>query len=267
MVVLVVESREARVTERATVPQQTARAMMREALRRGLVPGDRLAAEPTLMSYFGVSRGSLRETLRVLSFLGAIEVRSGPGGGARIAMPQPRVIGSALAMALQFRGATLRTVLEARAAMEPAMAGLAAAHRKDQDLAALDACLQRLDRAAGTEAFQHENDRFHHLLAVAAGNEVLTLIVPALTWITTAVARDREPDIDPRSIADKSRIAAAVRARDATAAREATIAMFDRVLADLDQHQPRQLAAQVIWPDVDELLDTDEERDQRAWTR
>ncbi|WP_245565942.1 hypothetical protein [Thermocrispum municipale] len=38
------------------------------------------------MGYFDVSRGSLREALRLLSFLGAIDVRSGPGGGPRIAV-------------------------------------------------------------------------------------------------------------------------------------------------------------------------------------
>lgn len=255
------------MAERATVPQQAARRVMREALRRNLVPGDRLAAEPTLMSYFGVSRGSLREALRVLTFLGAIEVRSGPGGGARIAVPRPRVVGSALAMSLQFRGATLRTVLEARAAIEPSMAGLAATHRKDQDLAAIDACVQRLEESAGTEAFRRENDRFHQLLAVAAGNEVLTIVVPALSWISTAVEWDHAPETDARIAQQKAQIASAVRGRDAAAASAATGASFDLTLADLERCRPEQLAARVVWSDVDELLDTEEERDGTPWTR
>ncbi|PXY17439.1 FadR/GntR family transcriptional regulator [Prauserella muralis] len=256
--------------ERTTVPRQTARRMMREALRRELLPGDRLAAEPTLMSYFDVSRASLRETLRVLSFLGAIEVRSGPSGGARIAMPRPGVIGSALAMALQFRNATLRTVLEARAAIEPPVAALAAAHHKDQDLAALTSCLQRLERTAGTVSFQRERDRFHQHLAHAAGNEVLTLLVSALTRICTAIEANHSRATDARLLTEHARIAAAIRARDAAAAQDATTALFGVALADLDEHHPHQLAARVVWPDVDELLDADdaaEERSEMEWTQ
>lgn len=253
--------------ERETVPQRTARAMMREALRRGLVPGDRLASEPTLMSYFGVSRGSLRETLRVLAFLGAIEVRSGPGGGSRIAMPRPRVIGSALAMALQFRGATLRTVLEARAALEPAMVELAANRRKDQDLAALDASLRRLEQDTGTTASRQAHDRFHHVLATAAGNEVFILLVPALAWISSAINFEHDPEADARLTTQKALIAEAVRGRDATAAKDATTALFDLMVSDLEKNHPRQLTARVVWPDVDELLNADDRKDETTWTQ
>ena len=175
------------MAKRGTVPQRTARQMIREALRRGLAPGDRLASEPVLLSYFKVSRASLREALRVLSFLGAVEVRSGPGGGSQIAMPRPRVVASALAMALQFRSATLRTLMEAREAVEPAMASLAATRRKDQDLAALEECLQRLAGAVEADDIRQESHRFHQLIATAGGNEVFSLLIPALTWISTAM--------------------------------------------------------------------------------
>lgn len=253
------------MAERRTVPRQTARRMMRETLRRNLVPGDRLASEPTLLGHFGVSRGSLREALRLLSFLGAIDIRSGPGGGARIAMPQPRVVGSALAMALQFRAATLRSLLEARAAMEPAIAGLAATHRRDQDLAALDACLDRLS-APGDPGRHREGERFHQLVAAASGNEVLAILVAALTWISTAVEYRHEPQTERRLVEERIGIADAILARDSCAAGARTAAVFRAILDDLERHQPEQLAARVVWPDVDELDGIEDRRDETSWT-
>ena len=242
-----------------TVPQRTARQVMREALRRNLVPGDRLASEATLMSYFKVSRGSLREALRVLAFLGAIEIRPGPGGGPRIATPQPQVVGSSLAMALQFRGATLRTLLEARAAMEPSIAALAALRRKDDEVAALEACVVRLEAAVGTDDFTQPNHRFHQLLAIAAGNEALTLLVSALTWMSRAVEWRYDRLTQERIACQKKAIVGALQARDETWARNLTAAMFAGVLNDPGHAE--HLSARVVWADVDELMHDGEEHD------
>lgn len=209
------------------------------------------------MSYFEVSRGSLREALRVLAFLGAIEIRPGPGGGPRIAMPQPQVVGSSLAMALQFRGATLRTLLEARAAMEPSIAALAAARRKDDELAALEACTVRLEAAVGTEGFTGPNHQFHHLLAIAAGNEALALLVAALAWMSRAVEWRYDQPTQERIVRQKKAIVGALQARDETRARDLTAAMFAGVLDD--PRNAEHLSARVVWADVDELMHGNEE--------
>ena len=260
------------MSDRATIPQLTARRIMREASRRELVPGDRLASEPTLMGFFSVSRGSLREALRTLEFLGAIETRTGPGGGTRISMPQPRVVASALAMALQFRGATLRTVLEARSAVEPPVAGSAALSRKDQDLAALDTCLARLHGPSDAAELRRHSDQFDRLVAAAAGNDVLSLLVSALTWMSTTVDWQHTAAFDRRLVAHKAAIAGAIRARDASEATARTAELFGEALDDLERHQPRQLAARIVWADVDELLrpadgSGDEPREVPTWAR
>jgi len=246
------------VAERGTVPQSTARRVMREVLRRRLVTGDRLASEPTLMSYFKVSRGSLREALRVLAFLGAIEGRPGPGGAPRIAMPQARVVGSSLAVALQFRGATLRTLLQARAAMEPSIAALAAVRRKDDDLTAPKACVVRLEAAVGTEGFARPNHQFHRLLAVAAGNEALILMVATLTRMSCAVDWGYDQSPQEWIAGEKRAIVGALRARDEVCARDLTEAMFAGVLDDPGNGE--HLSARVVWADVDEFMHDDKEQ-------
>lgn len=268
------------MNEKPGVPRQAARQMMREAVSRGLVPGDRLASEKALMGFFKISRGSLREALRLLSFLGAIEVRTGPGGGARLALPRAHVVASALAMAVQMRGSSLRSVLEASMALEPVVAGLAATHRDDRDLALLDASLARLASSAGTDHFVEESRGFRHCVATACGNDVLGLVVDALMAMSTSLGLPHPPKAHERVVAESVAIAMAIRSRDSTMAGEVTSAMLENLLADLDADHPAQLAARIQWADVDQLCDqksseklVDNEQERRKkregalWTR
>lgn len=248
-----------------SVPRVTARRMMREAVARRLVPGDRLASEPTLMSYFDVSRGSLRETLRVLSYLGAIDVRSGPGGGARIARPGPRVVGSALAIALQFRGTTLRGLLEARAVLEPIAARLAAQRADTTDFAMLQACHDRLAASAAPAHRQRERLEFHRLLAAATGNDVLELIVTALAWMGDALDRAGPA---PGDGSDEARgaLLASIGSGDAVGASEHAAAVIAATTGRLRDGAARALDQRVLWPDVDELPDIEDRKDVATWT-
>lgn len=59
---------------------------------RRLREGDRLPAEPVLMSTFGASRPSVREALRILESDGLITVRRGAAGGALVARPDHRQV-------------------------------------------------------------------------------------------------------------------------------------------------------------------------------
>lgn len=258
------ESRNAGTT-RDSVPRLTARRMMREAVARRLVPGDRLASEPTLMSYFDVSRGSLREALRVLSYLGAIDVRSGPGGGARIAQPGPRVVGSALAIALQFRGTTLRGLLDARAVLEPVAARLAAQRRDMTDLAMLSACHERLAASATSVHRQRERLEFHRLLAAATGNDVLELVLTSLAWMGDALDRAGP---EPGEACDEARAAllVAIRAGDAAGAAGHAAAVFAATTNRLHDGAARALDKRVLWPDIDELPDIENRKDVATWT-
>lgn len=56
-------------------------------LNGSLRPGDRLPAENSLMSRFGVSRPSLREALRLLEAEELIDIRRGAQGGAVVRRP------------------------------------------------------------------------------------------------------------------------------------------------------------------------------------
>ena len=90
-----------------------------QIIRGELREGDALPPESTLMEQFGVSRPTLREAFRVLESEALISVRRGARGGARVHAPNGDVAARYAGLVLQFRGATLADVYEARKAIDP----------------------------------------------------------------------------------------------------------------------------------------------------
>lgn len=243
---------------RGSLPAHTARRLMRDFLGRGLAPGEVLADEATLVERYGVSRGTLRQALRLLSFLGAVTVKTGPAGGPRLSTPEPSVVGSALGMVVQFRGATLRTVFEARLAIEPAVASLAAVHRTDVDLALLDESLRALvdtQERSGPE-YREQAVRYLVRVAEASRNAFLATIVPALAAMTATVPRHYTRDRSELTGHVRA-VIEAIRLADADAAGDAARHRVGSLLADLQAHRPGQLENRILWPDLDEVLSGD----------
>ena len=121
---------------------------MAAQLRRQIVlgelkEGDQLSPESVLMEEFGVSRPTLREAFRILEAEGAIMVRRGVRGGARVQVPDITVAARQIGLLLQYRGALLSDVYEVRAVLEPAAARMAAKRRTSADLARLQEALDR----------------------------------------------------------------------------------------------------------------------------
>ncbi|MCG3753943.1 FadR/GntR family transcriptional regulator [Amycolatopsis sp. Poz14] len=244
---------------RGALPTRTARRILRDFVARGLRPGDALADESTLLAEYGVARGTLREALRLLTFLGAVTVQSGRLGGPRLAKPGPATVGSALGMVVQFDGATLRTVFEARVAVEPAVAGLAAGNRTDADLALIDdsfAGLETTQRRRGPDYAAHAVD-YTLRVAQASHNPVLATIVPALAAMTTTVPWRYPQGSRPELTSRVHTIVDAVRAGKSTAASEATRDMITWLMDSIDSSQPGKLESRILWPDVDEVLSGD----------
>jgi DNA-binding FadR family transcriptional regulator len=238
-----------RRTKAATV---LAKNIVREIHRRGLAPGDKLLSEHRMVERYGVARGSLREALRYLELQGVLRIKSGPGGGPVIDMPNGHHFASTLALMLQFVGARFRAIVETRWVVEPGMAALAAERASAADLDALRGCLDAMRAQLGeTARFQEENRRFHDLLAFASGNPVLRFLLPALHWISDGAPVEYSPAERRRILRAMRQILAAVEGRDRTAAYESMQRFFAMSLAYLDRTYPDVLARPVAWSDSD----------------
>jgi len=147
--------------------------------QRGYGPGDRLPSIVRMARQLGVAHPTLREGLRKLEMLGVVEIRHGAGVFVgRDA--NPLLISNPI-----YEGAVPRRLLldlvDARMAMEPTCAALAAEHATADQLARMRRLLQGAGggREGGDEVAEATRD-FHREIALASGNVVLHQLLDAL---------------------------------------------------------------------------------------
>ena len=70
-----------KIARTSTITQKIINQIRTAILEGKLKPGDVLPPEKELMEQFGVSKQTLRESLRALEHMGMIDVRKGIGGG------------------------------------------------------------------------------------------------------------------------------------------------------------------------------------------
>ena len=90
-----------------------------------------------MLEEYQVGRGTLRESLRFLELQGIMSLKPGPGGGPVVERPEATSLATSLMLLLQFTDAQYRVVAEARVALEPTMARLAAERMTPESLAEL----------------------------------------------------------------------------------------------------------------------------------
>jgi DNA-binding FadR family transcriptional regulator len=143
---------------------------MAEIRSGAFAPGERLPSERELARRLEVGRASVREAIAALGVQGAIETR--PGSGSFVADGAAERLGAGLP-----HDASPSDLLEARLALEPAVARLAAERgRPDREmellLAEMEAASDPADPSA--RAGWNASDReFHRRIAVLTGNPVL----------------------------------------------------------------------------------------------
>lgn len=129
-----------------------------------LKPGDKLPSERELAQNFDVSRPTIREALAALELAGLAKSHKGRG---------TVVTGSAAAVATWGVEVLPSQVFEARLAIEPALAALAAEKRYPEDMDMLEATLAKME-AAFAETGDYGSDLpLHRAIARAARNPIL----------------------------------------------------------------------------------------------
>jgi DNA-binding FadR family transcriptional regulator len=160
---------------------------IREQIIRGeLREDDALPPESELMAQFGVSRPTLREGFRILESEGLIVVRRGARGGARVRVPDHAVAARFAGLVLQYRGATLADVFQARTMIEAPAARMLASAKHRAEIA------RRLQAYVDEHALDLRNPArapdFHRLVVELTGNQTLVLLTGMLEDIAEAAA-------------------------------------------------------------------------------
>lgn len=144
--------------------------------------GAMLPPERELRELFGISRGTLREAMRVLEQKGLVEIRPGGGGGALVRGATTDPVSESLALLIRHRKVSLDDLAEFREGVEGIVTEAAARRATKTDVEELEKLLSEARRycARGTAAwdrFIRIDERMHMTLARISGNPVYGFIL------------------------------------------------------------------------------------------
>lgn len=187
-----------------------------------LKPGDMLPSERELVQMLGVSRCSVRDAIRSLELMGLLQPLQGIGTVVRD--PSAGSVAGSIAGALLQRRGVIQELLDVRKVIEPPLARRAAEHASPEQIAHLEAVLDRQERKIrhGELAIE-EDSEFHYGIALGANNSVLLKVVDMLMDFLKETRQRLLQGAGRRekSLAGHRLILAALKAGDASAAEAA----------------------------------------------
>lgn len=221
---------------------QVLAAQIKQEIISGTYPeGTMLPPETEMAMQLNVSRPTVREALRLLESEGLVSIRPGPRGGPRVERPSGTTVTRSLTTLFQYERVSLAELLEARRAVEPACARVAASRATADDVAALRRSVENMRAALDDDAgFWTENANFHLALTEAGRNTVLNTLMVALRELIYGFTADMHITFDERieTLAEHTEIMEAIAAHDpdrAAQAAEAHLASSEMRLKEMWQ--------------------------------
>jgi len=214
---------------RRSRPQKVAEAIKQWVVERGLQPGDRLPGEADLMARFGMSKGTIREAMRLLQAQGLVVTKTGPGGGSFVGAVGPDRARALLSNYFYFQQVSIDDIYAVRIALEPELAASLAGRLTGAQLAELEeitrAYAMPAEDAAGERAQHVASLRFHSRLAAFGDNPMLGFFVDFLAQMLTDLTLYQKLYTEPNRVLWREGLShhrdliAALRNGDAEAAR------------------------------------------------
>lgn len=142
--------------------------------------GTRLPAERDLATQLGVSRGAVREAIRVLQAQGILVSGTGRGNGTRVQARPSNAIGRILRLQLALDVVSFADLTETRVALERAACAAAARRREPEPLARAGALLEQMREVVSPAPFNELDTDFHVALAEAGDNRLMSNLTVAI---------------------------------------------------------------------------------------
>jgi DNA-binding FadR family transcriptional regulator len=186
---------------RTNLTDTAVEAIRTEILAGRWAVGGQLPNEATLSSLLSVSRGTVREAVRVLVARGYLETRQGSGTYVRSKTDPSESFSRA-------RGASLRDLLEARCALEVEAARMAAIRHAPAAIPALRALLEHRGQngEGDREEYIIRDLAFHKAVVAASGNQAMIGIYEffsaSIRETIEATLSDQLPEPDMQAHAD-----------------------------------------------------------------
>lgn len=182
-----------------------------------LLPGHRLPGERELAEEFDISRGAVRQALRNLELAGVVQSRTGVNGGFFIKSSGSDGIAQAVRDMVGLGQVPTSNVMEARIELTNVAIRLACERASEAELDAIAA-----DNAVHAEQVklgqgsrnQPSVGEFYRLLARATHNEVIEMLVDALSEIVRTFMARIDPRPNEGMIRARNLVLKHIRARD-----------------------------------------------------
>jgi GntR family transcriptional regulator, transcriptional repressor for pyruvate dehydrogenase complex len=190
--------------------------------------GQRLPAEPELMTQLGVGRSTVREAVRTLARVGLVQVRQGDG---TYVTSRPADNES---LRMRCQRAELHEIYDVREALELQAARLAAERRSEDDVAALRELLVARASAVAARnarAFADADVGFHLRIVLATQNVMLIELYKVLCdslYQSLLVHKQESEFTGVDTGPEHETLLAAIAERDAEAAVRAVTTLFRR---------------------------------------
>jgi DNA-binding FadR family transcriptional regulator len=198
--------------------------LRRQILSGELANGESLPPERELVAQTGLSRGSVREALRVLEAERLLSTRPGRFGGSTAHQPNDETLGRSMSLFVQGRGISLLALQQTREAVEPSMAALAAQNRTQLELAQLIEATEKVEAAFDdVPQFLLENVQWHCAIAHASHNELLRgfmFSLSSMVYKATAAENFATEAVRQQVIHAHRRVLQAIVSQDADLARQ-----------------------------------------------
>lgn len=142
--------------------------------------GSRLPPERELAAQLGVSRGAVREAIRVLKAQGILTSGTGRGNGTRVNARPSDAMGRILRLQLALDVVSFADLTETRVALERAACAAAAEVREPDCLARAAEVLERQHHTTEPDPFNALDTEFHVALAEAGDNHLMSDLTVAI---------------------------------------------------------------------------------------
>ena len=176
--------------------------------------GEKIPPEAELCEMFGVSRVTLRESLKMLSILGVLDIIQ--GDGSYVSEINTSSFIDPLLPLLRCNSGNIMEIYTARIVVEAGCCGLAARNRTEEEVDALEALIEEMEEAASggeLERYTAADTAFHSCITKSCGQPILISICNIFSKLIVyyAAAINQNQKAVVASLHDHKRIFNAIR--------------------------------------------------------
>lgn len=221
-----------------SLDSQLSHQLLDHLLSGAVAAGERLPSERVLAGSLGVSRQSVRNSIKSLAALGIIETRV--GSGSYLIAQQSTLLPRVIEWGVLLSQSWATDLIDARCELEILMAGMAATRRTSEDLEGIRRAYQSM--AASPDdypAYAEADAQFHIAVAEASENSVLAGVLHNVrtmmhAWSIRVITRAGETQT---SLPLHEAVLLAIENEDAEEARQAMSRHMERAVRRLRESQ------------------------------